>query len=234
MPRLYIDIETIPTTRDDVLERLRRQASADAMVAPVPGSIRKLKTPELRKTREQEWRGSLKEGAADTAEEAIHRTALDGGYGELACICWAFDDGEIHDAVRGRDGGEVMLLHKFFADLRGTMHAIKWVGHNVEFDLRFLHHRSIINGVRSPQHIPANDAPWKGTYYDTMREWSGLRGTVKLTVLCDMLGIDISEDDIDGSEVWQAWQQGRIVDIVDHCRADVERVREIYRRMTWR
>jgi len=227
MPRLYIDIETLPTQREDVIDRIHTEALDKARNAPPPANYKKDEIIA-------KWRADREGAAADEADYDIERTALNGGYGELCCICWALDDGDVEDAVRGRDGGEVMLLHRFFDDIRKTEHTLKWIGHNVEFDIRFIHHRSIITGVRSPHYLPANDPPWKGTYYDTMKEWAGLRGAVKLTMLCDMLGIDISDDDIDGSQVWQAWQDGRVLDILDHCRRDVERVREIYRRMTWR
>lgn len=67
---------------------------------------------------------------------------------------------------------------------------------------------------------------------DTMYAWCGARGRVKLTVLCDMLGIDVY-DEIDGSEVWDAYCDGRLSDIIEHCEADVRRVREIARRLAY-
>lgn len=237
--RLYLDIETLPTDREDVRDRIHDAALQDAMEQPVPAKIQSIKGADLRVQRETEWRGERIEAAVDAGEEAYRKTALDGGYGCIACVCWAWDGGPILDAT-AHSGDETAVLRSFFGDVLaeatgsgGYRSAIVWCGHNVQFDLRFLHHRAIVLGVKPPVPIPANDPPWKGTYIDTMTEWAGLRDRVKLKTLCDILGIDISADDIDGSEVWDAWQEGRVDDVVEHCRADVARVREIVRRLRW-
>lgn len=227
MRHLYVDVETIPTQRQDVRDRLHEQALADAREAEPPANYKK---PEAI----DRWRAERIAAAPDAAEESVRKTALDGGYGELVAVCWAWDDEEVSSLQRG-EGGEFVLLDGLWRALRQRVvsggHAIRWVGHNVTFDLQFLHHRSVIHGIRPTVPLPRLDAVWKGTYYDTMYEWAGLRGSVKLTTLCDMLGIDIADDDIDGSQVWAAYQDGRIDDIVEHCRRDVERVREIHRRL---
>jgi hypothetical protein len=64
-----------------------------------------------------------------------------------------------------------------------------------------------------------------------MTMWD-IKKFAKLTDLCEALGID-SDDDIPGSEVWDAYQDGRHNDIARHCQIDVERVREVYQRLTF-
>lgn len=233
---LYVDIETAPSQRPDVRERMVSAALEAAESEPVPSSIANLKTEELRIARSNDWRESKIAGAESEADEEWRRTALEGGYGEIICASWAFNDGEVKTLAREsmQPERETELLHQFWlAMVEGSKgKAVKWIGHNVGFDLRFLHHRCVVRQIRPTIHIPYNDAPWRGSYLDTMHAWVGARGGVKLTVLCDMLGIEV-HDEIDGSQVWGAYQAGRLDQIVAHCEADVRRVREIAKRLRW-
>ena len=214
---IYLDIETIPSQRADVIER-------GPELVKVPASYKNEEKIEAYR--------------AEHADEAYRRTALDGGYGEIVCICWAVDDGPVEESTRASaDESEADLLARFFAAAKAAADASPaslpaFVGHNIAFDLRFLHHRSVVLGVHHPIHLPYNAASWQGRYVDTMFEWSGARGSIKLVDLCDVLGIEV-DDEIDGSQVWDRYQAGDIDTIVKHCRADVERVRQVYRRLQY-
>lgn len=217
---VYLDVETIPSQRPDVIER-----GADLVRVPA-----NYKDP-----------AKIEKYVSDHAKEAYHATGLDGGYGELCAICWAYgDDGvndESRDPYQALPAGERDLLRAFFFSIRTYMQAhptqpITFVGHNVAFDLRFLHHRSVVLQVPPGFWIPYNAATWGGKYVDTMYEWAGARDRVKLTELCDILGIEM-DDEIDGSQVWDRYQAGDIATIVEHCIADVERVRAVHRRLRY-
>lgn len=70
-----------------------------------------------------------------------------------------------------------------------------------------------------------------------MTAWAGIGNRISLDKLCRVMGIPTkgSEigDEIDGSKVWDFVQAGRIADVATYCCGDVERVREIHRRMTF-
>ena len=70
-----------------------------------------------------------------------------------------------------------------------------------------------------------------------MTAWAGARGTVSLDKLCKVFGIATKgseiEDEIDGSKVWEFVQAGRIDDVAKYCAGDVERVRQIHKRLTF-
>jgi len=226
---IYIDIETIPSQRPEVRERFLDAAIEAARSDPPPANYKHVEAIE-------KWRDERIVGAEDAGDEDWRRTALDGGYGEIVCVCWAVEDGDIKTLHRTRRHTmEAELLVQLFdalrEDTRGQVPS--YVGHNIGFDLRFLHHRAVVLGIRPGIHLPYNDPPWRSTYIDTMQEWCGARDRVKLTTLCDMLGIQV-DDEIDGSQVWDAWRDGREDQIVEHCRADVDRVRQIHHRLTWR
>lgn len=213
---IYLDIETIPSQRNDVRDRIW------AAVEP-PGQYRKPESIE-------KW---MLDNRDDVADEKWRRTALDGGYGEIVCVCLAVGEGEVKTFSRPDVHlSERTLLYAVFDTIRNAMHGQfpTYVGHCIGFDLRFLFHRAIVNSVK-PTTLPYNEAPWRGRYVDTMYEWCGAKGSIKLTELCDVLGIDDFTDEIDGSQVWDAFRAGRIEQIEQHCRADVERVRAIWQRM---
>lgn len=214
---IYIDGETLPSQRADI-------------IAEIPGRV---KVPKSYKDEKK-----IAEYRENHAEETYHATGLSGDYGELCCVCWAIDDGEIHQAFRAEaTQPEAAILAFLWSSIQEATAARPnsapvFVGHNVEFDLRFLHHRSIVLGARPPIYLPYNAAPWQGRYRCTQYEWSGAKGFIKLTELCRVLGIEV-DDEIDGSQVWQAFQSGEISKIVEHCRADVDRVRQIAKRLIW-
>jgi hypothetical protein len=225
---IFLDIETIPTSRDDI----RARVSAD--VAP-PGQYKK---PE---SIAQWWAayGDLER------EEAIAKTALSGTFGEIFCIGYAVEDGPVHVVSRG-DGTERSVLEDFAKSLPLAVerhdgppthdamweYRARWIGHNIEdFDLRFLWQRAIVNGLRLPFRLPLERYPKAPTRFDTMREWAGWSGRIKQTELELALGI-ARVDPITGADVWTHYKAGDYAAIVAHCEEDVRCLREIYNRMT--
>jgi hypothetical protein len=221
---LGIDIETVPTSRADI------QARCVAKVAP-PGQYKK---PE---SIAQWW---VSEGDVKK-QEAIANTALDGTWGEILCIGFFVDDEPVE--VLTRDGTEHALLTQFgelveakckAADRSGDMWQVitRWIGHNIiDFDLRFLWQRQKLLGVKFPFNLPMQRN--QSNVYDTMKEWAGWRDRVSQKDL--ELAFGIERDDplpLGGEDVFAAYQAGRIDDIAEHCRQDVENLRKIYRRMT--
>lgn len=224
--KLYLDIETLPTTDQEVIEELRQSISAPANYSK-PETI-------------QKW---MEENAANALADKIAKTSFDGMYGSIACICYAFDDGEIH-SVDCHDGEKKMLedfyshvfdqtttsLHHGFAT-----HRVVMVGHNVAaFDMPFIKHRSIINQVTPIDcFIKAFAAkPWSEEIADTMLMWSSdphKRGSMDR--ICRALGLG-GKGDFDGSMVAATWP----VDphkVIDYCKQDVERTRQMFKRITF-
>lgn len=240
MTHLYIDTETIPAQRTDVRDRIYDAALEAARTAEPPADILKLKTPELREERIDEWRTGRIESSNADAEHEYRKTSLEGGYCELVAVCFAWGDEPIRNVSR-LDGDEPHMLAMLWDEIRhrglgGIPGGIVYAGHNLPFDLSVLHHRSVILGMRPPYELPYLEPPWRGRYIDTQYMWWGARpgkGST-LTTLCDMLGIDVPDNDIDGSQVWDAYQSGRLNEIVEHCRRDVARVREIVKRLEYR
>lgn len=223
---LYFDIETLPTVDPTVIAELESTITA-------PGQYKK---PESI----AEW---MNENGEIAKRELICKTSFDGMYGRVACISWAFDDGEICSTLPTDNEAEAMgrfydaVREAAIVDYHGgnTSAQLVIVGHNVAgFDLPFLKHRSIIHGIKPQQAIrkAMNAKPWDSCIADTMLMWSPERDKrVSLDKLCRALGI-AGKDGFDGSMVAETWP----VDpkkVIDYCRDDVERTRASYKRMTW-
>lgn len=231
----FFDMETIPDQGPGAFERYLNQ------VKP-PGNIKKQESID-------NW---MLENAEAKAEEDYLKTGLNGLRGEICSIAFAVEDRSIIGITRGI--GEVVteadLLNEFWDTLLREVRdeasnkdaaqwaRLEWIGHNViDFDLRFLKQRSIVNGIKPAFLVPADARHGGDWVFDTMKEWCGQYGSnryVKQDELCEVLGIQSNLDTgTDGSQVWDMFKAGEFRLIADYNRLDVWKVREMYRRMTF-
>lgn len=214
---LYLDIETVPTTDPGHI-------AAIAASITCPGNISK---PESIAAWEAEKKPAL-------VKEAVAKTSFNGAYGRIACIGWAWDDGEPQCALDGIAQSEAMTLRYAFEKI--TEQTPKWavptvVGHFVSgFDIRFIWQRAFVLGVRLPHWFPRDPKPWSKDVHDTMAMWCGARDTISLDNLCKALGVP-GKDDVTGADVAAMWQRGEFDRISEYCRADIERTRNVHRKM---
>lgn len=210
---IYIDIETIPTQNTDLQSYV----------------IDTLKPPANYKSEE-----AIAKWFEQNKSEAVDKTALDGAFGEIAVIGVSINDEPVEVFYREdwqnpeREADILTRFNNFLREKANKCNTVpQFIGHNiVKFDDRFIFQRSVINDVQP--YYKAN----KLNTYDTMTEWAGYGGTVSLDKLCKVLGIE-QKGDIDGSKVWEYIQAGKINEVAEYCAKDVERVRQIYKRMTF-
>ena len=221
---IHFDAETLPTNDPAVIAELEAAIKPPATYSK-PESIAK-------------W---MEENKAQALAEAVHKTGLNGLYGRICVIGYAFDDEEPF-AVSGDDEKE--LLESFYSHVFDRVTQVAhhglvegkatFVGHNlIGFDLPFLKHRSIINRVKPPKCFldAFNAKPWGNEVADTMLMWSSdphKRGS--MDKLCRAFGIP-GKGDFDGSQVAQEWACGDRNKVVEYCKDDVKRTREIYKRI---
>ena len=214
---IYFDIETIPCDDQDLIDVL-----SDSIKPPK--SIKKKESLD-------KW---YLESFKPELDRAVSKTSLDGLYGRVACIAWAHDDGEIRATEDDSDELENINYFYDWLDLINDHQGI-FCGHNLHgFDLQFLKHRSIVHGLKPPEALwkAMNSKPWDGCVADTMLMWSSEKNKmVSMRTLCKVLGIDY-EDDMDGSMVAETWLKDP-QKVIDYCKDDVERTRQIYKRLTF-
>lgn len=168
-----------------------------------------------------------------SVDEIYEETSLEGTFGRICCI------GIIKEDHRGIiiqrevfDGTEKEILIKFW---QSAFNVNRFIGHNIwNFDLPFIYKRSIINGVKPRGDI--SFARYRNIpIYDTLQEWElwGFGKAQKLDTLARVLGLPTSKDEMDGSQVWQYYKQGRMDEICKYCMKDVELTRKVYYKMTF-
>lgn len=234
---LYLDIETIPGQSSLARDMIADDAATEKAAVTAPANYKDpVKIAEYINAR-------CAEIDAD-ADAKWRRTSFDGALGQVVVIGAALDDSKPVTFVASGWSSpeyEAAILHSFVGWLtleltRNDELSTVIVGHYVsEFDLRFLRHRSIINGIRLHRVIAraCEAKPWEtDKVYDTMVQWSGVKDRISLDKLCRALGIP-GKGDMDGSKVWDAVQEGRIAEVAAYCADDVRKVRDVHRRMTF-
>jgi len=246
---LYLDIETIPAQRPDVLAEIREskqtQLAADIDAIRAPGNYKDAEKIAAWMSNEGQQKAQALHDAFDADVDAAYRkTGLDGAYGQICVIGFALDNASARTyRVDNLDSlQEGSLLADFSDWLEQTIkpsaqRSICVVGHNVcNFDLRFLVQRHIVHGVQPHPIIRAASQakPWDATVFDTMVQWAGVGKSISLDKLCKALGIKSPKGDLDGSKVWDYVQAGRIAEVAEYCAGDVAATREVHRRLTFR
>lgn len=216
---IHFDIETIPGQRPGIREEL-------AAAITHPANMSKADTIA-------KWEAEDKPKLVDVA---YARAGLSGATGEVWCIAWAVDNEPVECASRDSlASGEIEVLRAFYTQINAIAKNFRerprFIGHYISgFDLRFLWQRSVALGIRPAGCIPFDAKPWGDELFDTMVKWSGTRDKISQDNLCRVLGLPV-KDGVDGSMIWDMVRRGEYTNVAEYCKGDVQRVREIYKRM---
>jgi hypothetical protein len=218
---IYLDIETLQQDPYDWMIR------DDADLRPP----KNYKDPEKIAT----WRA---EAAASQVADLRERSSLDPLVGGIvACVGVAVGDADPVVLVNttSDEEGERALLAKLAAGLtKGDRAGMPLVSWNGAFDWRYLAIRALRHGVYQLSARAKPAKPWGDRLHcDPSEGWRlGSRDCLwRLADVARYLGVEV-DDTISGAQVAQAWgtESGRQA-VIDHCRADVVRLREVTARL---
>jgi predicted PolB exonuclease-like 3'-5' exonuclease len=162
--------------------------------------------------------------------DLIKKLSLSAATAKIICLCYAIEP-PVNAEVQVLEGEETDIIKSFW---KIAVDCNLFVGHNIlDFDLRFIYQRSIIHQIK-----PSRDLPFarfrNAPIFDTMQEWSKWgREHASLDLLSKALSIPSPKESLDGSKVYPYYRAGRIADIVNYCKCDVDSVRQVYRRLTF-
>jgi hypothetical protein len=162
-------------------------------------------------------------------EKYLALTSFDGCFGQVLCIGYACNDEE--SRVLCNDKNEKETLRQFWELAEG---ADLFIGHNVmDFDLRFIYQRSSVLNVRPTRDL--SFARYRNMpIFDTMKEWSKWANeSIGLERLAFALGIPSPKKGIDGSQVYDFYKKGKLNEIIEYCKRDVDTTREVYKRIVF-
>jgi DNA polymerase elongation subunit (family B) len=172
------------------------------------------------------------------AEKWYRDASLDPHRLRVACIGYSINEGpvEVIDCVGGERAGLVA-----FADVVASIdpHQLRFVAHNGKrFDYPVMQLRALHHGVNALAAALHQGKPWDAKLADTkewcpvVRDWYGRpSSSTSMDSVCALLGIGRPDNPIDGSQVLDAYVDGRWSDVIAHCHADVRDLREVYRRL---
>lgn len=230
---IYFDLETIPSQQDWIKTDIALHLEERINNLKAPGNYKKEEAID-------KWHTIEAAKLRQSADEEYKRCALDGGRGEIISVAWAVNDSPVDSVIRGPEDDAISereLLAQFFDALGDSqqMRGAQWIGHNIlGFDLPFLYKRCVILGYRPAIRFPVGAKPWGDSVFDTMIRWAGMGGRIKQDDLCKMLGLPGKPEGIDGSTVYSHWLNGDI-DLIDaYNRSDVETVRAMHHKMTFK
>lgn len=228
---VFLDTETVPS--EDKFFFTFKEPIPTINYVPEHGSMKDpTKIEEWKQTKlislVDDWK-KAKQKASDEAEKSWRSQALESYLGRVIVICYAKNDGEVIKLDSSK--GEKEMLIEFQEDIK-RYKTVNFCGHNLPFDLKFIFHRCLHYGLTELANVVRLDKGWtKGRDFDTQEmafgglEW---RGKISLHNLCKLLGVPTSKDDINGSEVLDAYLRGEIERIKTYCSKDVDRTRKCF------
>ena len=203
--KMFLDIETIPAAGSDLV---------------------KLKDIYESKKKKYSLKGAK---YSKKFQDFFEETNFSGSFGQILCLAYAINDEETQILT----GKEVNILKNFW-DIAKDVHI--FIGHNVmDFDLRFIYQRSVVLQTKPTKEL--SFARYRSNpIFDTLREWQhwgGGNGFDSLDALAKALDLPTSKQGIDGSQVYNFYQAGKLEEIYKYCKADVDLTRKVYKRMTF-
>ena len=209
---IFLDIETVPVCD-----------------AATETDIRASIKPPANYTKQESIEKWLTDNADAKAQEIIHARGLKAETGRIICIGVSDVDGDL-SVVSGADERGIIenfimaVEKKASLDLPsiGTVPPtdVFLVAHNAEFDLGFIRRRAWCLKVKLPRWFPKPEARVGKDYGCTMVRWAGFKDRISLANLCLALGVPSPKGDIDGAGVWQAYQDGRLSEIMTYSGRD--------------
>ena len=210
-PILAFDIETIP------------DAHAIRTLHDFPNDISDADVVEYALQKRRAQNGS------DFLPLHLHRVVA------ISC-CLRWSDDKVHVSTIGKiEDDEATVLRKFYELIeRYTPQLVSWNGGG--FDLPVLHYRSLIHGISAARYWDmgegdfgdSRDFKWNNylsRYHmrhcdlmDVLAMYNG-RANAPLDQMAKLCGFP-GKMGMDGSKVWDAYQQGQLQEIRDYCETD--------------
>jgi predicted PolB exonuclease-like 3'-5' exonuclease len=152
----------------------------------------------------------------------------------VIAISCAFSDGETFRvwSLGEVDESEGEIIQRFFDGIeKYTPQLVSWNGSG--FDLPVLHYRGLIHGVRAPRYWDTGDEDRDFRYNNYISRYHmrhcdvmdllalyQSRAVAPLDEIAQLLGLP-GKLGMDGSQVWNAFQAGKLADIRNYCETDV-------------
>lgn len=206
-PTLVFDIETVPDA-----EGLRKLFGLDAEIS----------SDQIAEMAFQKRRQAT---GGDFLQHHLHRVVA------ISCALRDRDNFKVW-TLGGPQDNEAELIRRFFEGIeKYTPQLVSWNGGG--FDLPVLHYRAMIHGIQAPRYwdLGEDDREFKWNNYISRYHTRHLdlmdllamyqpRANAPLDEMAQLCGFP-GKLGMDGSKVWEAFQNGEIAAIRNYCETDV-------------
>ena len=248
---IYIDIETLRSPEEHRLQILKDvksnfKAPSSLTKAQAAKDLGLTDANEIKFTSAGDmslrWENELAESkSAGVAQSQWEKTSFNPDVAPIACICISYFANQTNYEmsfdlmVYGNERAMLQAFHDHITEItsRHGEQIIKpnFIGHYItKFDLPFVWKRSVINNVKTCQGVKWVDARHGVNCYDTMAAWSGYGNSISADNLSKLLGIKGKTEGMDGSLVYDTWQEDP-KKVIDYCHDDVAMVKAIHERL---
>lgn len=233
MTTMLIDIETLPEDATVGMDLQRPPGFVMPPYEAVQRSVpRNYKDPaKILVWQQAEFQRQAEEGlkwAGDKhaeAESNYRQRSLSPMTARIACIGYALDHNPaqvIRCDDNERDGLETLMG---VIKSRRPSVVIAHNGHGFDYD--FLWKRLMKHGHSDAMWF-YQEKPWEKKLQDTYLKWSKAnRRGGNMDDICKFFGWEREDNPIRGGEVLDAYIDGRMSDVVAHCRGDIEDLRKL-------
>ncbi len=215
-PTLVFDIETVPDT------------AGFSRLVDLPSNVPEGEIAEMAMLQRRQATGS------DFLPHYMHRVVA------ISCALRAGDQFRVWTLGRESEP-EKDIIQRFFDGIeKYTPQLVSWNGGG--FDLPVLHYRGLMHGVTAPRYWDQgeDDKDFKWNNYISRYHARHLdlmdllalyqpRANAPLDQLAKLCGFP-GKLGMDGSQVWDALQQGKLAEICDYCETDVVNTHLLYLR----
>lgn len=183
--------------------------------------IEELKPEEIKAPANYKDIDKIKAYQVENSDIEYRKTALNSMRGRIVCIGCAINDSPVFVTDKISEFIKVIEEAK----------TPELIGHNIlGFDLPFIFHQCLKENITFPSiYLQKNCSLIKDTM-QMFNPWE-YKSYYKLSDIAKFLSIP-HNDDVDGSMVWDLYQQGKIEIITDHCKDDINTLREVYIRLS--
>jgi hypothetical protein len=172
------------------------------------------------------------------AEAYPQWAALFSEFGKIITIGLGYflksDEGEVSFRVKALQADDEAELLAAFCKIVEGRPKMQLVAHNgLEFDYPYIARRIIINGLAMPKTLEGLSKR-DVKHLDTLQMWKfgEYRNFTSLALLCEVLGVPSSKQDLDGSKVGAAYHEEKdLVRIAQYCQNDVIATARVFLRL---
>ena len=146
-------------------------------------------------------------------------------YSKIICICLKPKD---KDIIILTGDNEKIILEEFWDVVKDYNLFVTHNGYG--FDIPFLMIRSVINQIKTSIKINTNKFSMENSnHFDTMLFFSqNIFTNPRLDIIAKTLRINIGDNRFTGADVERLYKEGKMDEIIRHCKEDVELTEKVY------